>query len=164
MKKIILILALMSFNVNANEIEEVVVVGAKIYQGVADPTSDNILTTIEPTKPFVLGAFNGLQLSGTDTKHTGVFKNGIPVNDPSSGWYDFGQDLSTNQRVTIISGANSVRYGSGSMAGVVLLEDDFGKGFYTTVSTDKTKMMVEHEFFQIATYRGTSGSVKTDND
>lgn len=178
MKYIILILTLISFNVNAieetvlkplpllplNEIEEVVVVGAKIYQGVADPTSDNILTTIEPTRPFVIGAFNGLQLSGTDTKHTGVFKNGIPVNDPSSGWYDFGQDLSTNQKVTIISGANSVRYGSGSMAGVVLLEDDFGKGFYTTLSTDKTKMMVEHEFFQIATYRGTSGSVKTDND
>ena len=106
---------------------------------IAEPTEDNILETIQPTKTFMLGGFNGIQLSGTDTKHTGVFKNGVPVNDPSSGWYDFGHDLSTGQKITVITGANSVRFGSGSMAGVVLLEENFGRNLFTQVAEDETK-------------------------
>lgn len=159
-----LVLMMISFDTAANEIEEVIVVGSKSYVGVADPSSDNILATIEPTRSFALGAFNGLQLSGTDTKHNLVYKNGVPVNDPSSGWYDFGHDLTTNQKVTVITGANSVRFGSSSMAGVVLIEDNFGRGLYTTVAEDKTKVVVEHEYVQVAYYKGTYGSVKTDNE
>lgn len=154
---------LFSITIEAKEIEEVVVVGAYVAEDIAEPTEDNILETIQPTKTFMLGGFNGIQLSGTDTKHTGVFKNGVPVNDPSSGWYDFGHDLSTGQKVTVITGANSVRFGSGSMAGVVLLEDNFGRSLFTQVAEDETKAMVEYDYFQIAYYKGTQGSVKSTN-
>ena len=99
----------------------------------------------------MLGGFNGIQLSGTDTKHTGVFKNGVPVNDPSSGWYDFGHDLSTGQKVTVITGANSVRFGSGSMAGVVLLEDNFGRSLFTQVAEDETKQYLNMIIFKLPT-------------
>ena len=45
-------------------------------------------------------------------------------NLPGSAWYDFGTDLATGQEVKIISGANSVVYGSGSIAGTVLIKDN----------------------------------------
>ena len=153
----------LSTGIQANEVEEVIVVGAKTYTSDASPYSDNVLKDIQPTRPFVIGGFNGLQLFGTDTKHTGVFKNGVPVNDSSSGWYDFGHDITTGQRVTVISGANSVRFGSGSMAGVVLLEEDFGRRAFHTMSGNHTKTIVEYDYFSLAHYKRNDGSVRSDN-
>ena len=160
-------LAMLSFGSIADDVEETIVVGAKVYNGYADPLyDDNLLESIQYTKKFIaggLGGFHGIQLNGTDTKHTAVYKNGVPVNDPSSGWYDFGTDLPAHQDITVISGPNSARFGSGSMAGVVLLEDDFGRSLFTQVAEDETKAMVEYDYFQIAYYKGTKGSVKSTN-
>ena len=63
-------LAMLSLGAYA-EIEEITVVGAKIYNGYADPVYDNnLLESIDYTKRYVaggLGGFHGLQLNGTDT-------------------------------------------------------------------------------------------------
>ena len=48
-----------------------------------------------------------------------------------SAWYDFGTDLATGQEVKIISGANSVVYGSGSIAGTVLIKDNIPTRCYS---------------------------------
>ena len=122
-------LAMLSLVAYAEEIEETIVIGSKVYNGYADPTYDNnLLESIDYTKRYIaggMGGFHGIQLNGTDSKHTAVYKNGVPVNDPSSGWYDFGNDLLAFQNIKLISGPNSVQFGSGSMAGVVLIEDNF---------------------------------------
>ena len=62
-----------------------------------------------------------LQERGAQTVHTTVYKNGIPQNTPGSAWYDFGHDIVSGQNVKVISGANGVMYGSGSIAGAVLI-------------------------------------------
>ena len=169
-------LAMLSFGAIADDVEETIVVGAKVYNGYADPLyDDNLLESIQYTKKFIaggLGGFHGIQLNGTDTKHTAVYKNGVPVNDPSSGWYDFGTDLPAHQDITVISGPNSARFGSGSMAGVVLIEDNFERQFTAEVAEDITKVIASYEWYpesqevgvQVAHYNGTTGSAMTYND
>ncbi len=168
-------LAMLSFGAIAEEIEETIVVGAKVYDGYADPLyDDNILESIQYTKKFVaggLGGFHGIQLNGTDTKHTAVYKNGVPVNDPSSGWYDFGTDLPAHQDISVISGPSSARFGSGSMAGVVLIEDNFERNLTAELAEDMTRLVASYEWYpevqevgvQVAHYKGTNGSAMTYN-
>ena len=64
-----------------------------------------------------------------------------------SAWYDFGTDLATGQEVKIISGANSVVYGSGSIAGTVLIKDNIEQGVTARLGTQ------EHRFVSIAPNR-----------
>ena len=118
-----------------------------------------------------MGGFHGIQLNGTDTKHTAVYKNGVPVNDPSSGWYDFGNDLPAHQNIRTISGPNSAKYGSGSMAGVVLIEDNFERNLTAELAEDMTRLVASYEWYpevqevgvQVAHYKGTNGSAMTYN-
>ena len=165
-------LAMLSLGAYA-EVEEITVVGAKIYNGYADPVYDNnLLESIDYTKRYVaggLGGFHGLQLGGTDTKHTAVYKNGMPVNDPSSGWYDFGTDLVTHQNIKVITGPNSVKFGSGSMAGAVLIEDNFERNLTVEGAKDQRSIVASYEWYpstqevgvQVAHYKGSNGSVMT---
>ncbi len=152
----------------SNDVEEVIVVGSKITNSYGDPEYDSsIIEVIDPTRVFQpggLGGFVGSTLNGTDVKHTAVYKNGIPVNDSGSGWYDFGQDLPGWQDVKIVGGPNSVLYGSSSMAGTVLIEDTFDKYFFARGGENIGYVAGGNEIFQVHRYRGTSGSVKTDND
>ena len=110
-------------------------------------------------------------MNGTDTKHTAVYKNGVPVNDPSSGWYDFGTDLPAHQDISVISGPSSARFGSGSMAGVVLIEDNFERNLTAELAEDMTRLVASYEWYpevqevgvQVAHYKGTNGSAMTYN-
>ena len=104
----ILFLSLIATEAVASDIEEVVVVGANETFGSSQPEYDNslleavdVFSVFQPGGP---GGFAGVSLSGTDVKHTAVFRNGIPVNDPGGGWFDFGTELPTFQDFTIISG------------------------------------------------------------
>jgi outer membrane cobalamin receptor len=163
-----LLFALLTTTATAEEVEEVIVVGAYIVEGNADVEyDDTLLESIMPTKSYVAGgpgAFQGIMLNGTDTKHTAVYKNGVPVNDPSSGWFDFGTELITGQNTKLISGPNSVQFGSGSMSGVVLIEDDLKqREFISKIADDKTSLFTSIDGFQLAHYKGTNGSVRSDN-
>ena len=132
---------LMSAVAKASDIEEVIVIGANTSYGYADPETDySIIEALDPTRtyqPGGIGGFVGATTHGTDTKHTTVYRNGIPVNDPGSGWYDFGTELPTFQTMTTISGPNSALYGSSSMAGTILMEDNFdGKNMFMRLGDD----------------------------
>ena len=74
------------------------------------------------------GAFQGYNERGAQTVHTAVYRNGVPANEPGSAWYNFGADIITGETVKIITGANGVVYGSGSIAGTVLIKDTINKG------------------------------------
>ena len=170
MKKVILIfVAFLATSLSAEaKVEEIVVVGANVSYGYSDPeTDDSVIEAIEPIKiytPGRLGGFAGATINGTDTKHTSVYRNGIPVNDTGAGWYDFGTDLPMWQSYLIISGPNSVLFGSSSMAGTIIMEDDyFEKGIYLKGNIDQQMLLAGNTWLQLGRYGGTRGSVKIDN-
>ena len=154
--------------VMASDIEEVVVVGSNISKGYSQPEYDNsVIEAIDPTRvyqPGGVGGFVGATTHGTDVKHTTVYRNGIPVNDPGSGWYDFGTEVPTFQTFTKISGPNSALYGTSSMAGTILMEDTFdGNNFFSKAGDGLFFVQGGTDWFQVSRYKGSNGSVKTDN-
>ena len=129
---VFMMLMFVADKVSADEIEEVVVTAQQEKELKADPTTNKtLISAILPAftyNPGGYGGFVGFNERGAQTNHTAVFINGIPANDPGAGWYDFGHDIASGQEVKVVSGANSVIYGSGSMAGTVLIQDTIDKG------------------------------------
>ena len=168
MKTAIVILLMLLPTVALAEVEEILVVGATISEGYSDPAHDNsAIEAVESTKVYTPGGpggFAAVGMNGTDSKHTTVYRNGVPVNDPSSGWYDFGIDLPTWQSYQKISGPNSALFGSSSMAGTILIEDTFDKHVFYKGGDSSQFITGGNDWFQIARYKGSIGSVKTTND
>ena len=167
---VVLVVAFLATSVYAqqSDVEELIVVGSTITNGFSDPETDNLaIEAIEPIKVYApggRGGFIGATLKGTDVKNTAVFRNGIPVNDPGSGWYDFGVDIPAYQSYKVISGPNSVLFGSSSMAGTVLIEDEYWKDvFYSKGGEDQNYVMFGNKHLLVSRYHGTSGSVMTNN-
>ena len=113
---------------DSNLIEEIVVVGTVSQVDTTDVTDDmSIIEIVMPATSFVAGGyggFAGFNERGTQTTHTTVYRNGVPANDSGSGWYDFAHDVVSGlETVNIVSGPNSVLYGSGSLGGTVFIND-----------------------------------------
>jgi len=151
----------------AQEIEEIVVIGAVVYESESDPSVDiNVLETIMPaaTVSGGYGSFMGYNERGTQTVHTTIFRNGVPANDAGSGWYDFGHDFATgNEKVKIVNGPNSVLYGSGSLGGAVFITDDLQDG---SVIRAGSSTFVSHtgNGVNLSYFDADNDSVRTDND
>ena len=165
---VIILLAMLSVKAMASDIEEVIVIGANISNGYSNPETDtSLIEALDPTRiyqPGGLGGFVGATPNGTDVKHTTVYRNGIPVNDPGSGWYDFGTETPTFQSFKIISGPNSALYGSSSMAGTILMEDHFdGNNMFIKTGDGLYSIQGGTDWFHLSSYKGSNGSVKTDN-
>lgn len=154
---------------NADEVEEVLVVGQQEELYKTDPVSSNrLISTILPAftyNPGGYGGFIGYNEKGTQTTHTSVLVNGIPANEPGSGWYNFAHDVVSGEKVKVVSGANSVMYGSGSIAGTVLIQDTIDSG--TTVRLqpggDRYFRVAPVDQIQLVTIRDSMGSVRNDN-
>jgi len=165
----ILFLCMIASEAVASDLEEIIVVGAKESIGYSQPEYDNsVIEGLDSTKiyqPGGVGGFAGHSPNGTDVKHTAVYRNGIPVNDPGSGWYDFGTDLPSFQSYKTIHGPNSSLYGSSSMAGTILIEDNFdGREFFLKTGEKLNYLIGGTDWFQVSRYKGSNGSVKTDNN
>ncbi len=68
------------------------------------------------------GGFSAIRIRGAEGEHTLTLIDGVRVNDPSApgGGFDFGNLLTgTIQRVEVLRGPNSVRWGSQAIGGVV---------------------------------------------
>ncbi len=66
------------------------------------------------------GAPVSVHIRGAESNHTLVFIDGVKVNSPLSGEYDFAHLLSFDiERVEIIRGAGSTLYGSGAIGGII---------------------------------------------
>jgi outer membrane cobalamin receptor len=157
----------------AQDIEDVIVVGANVVEESSDASQEvsliEIIMPAMPDMPGGYGGFAGYNERGTQTIHSTVYVNGIPANDSGSGWYDFAHDLSTgSESVKVVTGPNGVVYGSGSLGGAVFVTDSFESGLIVRGGES-------HEFlnwqtgketigFSITSFDVSNGSVKTDNE
>jgi len=164
---VFMLLMIVANEVQAQEIEEVVVTGATIYETESDPSTDvNVLESIIPeaTTSGGYGSFLGYTERGTQTIHTTIFRNGVPANDAGSGWYDFGHDFATgNENVKIVNGPTSVLYGSGSLGGAIFITDDLKDG---SIIRYGSNTFVSHtgSGFNLSYFDAKNDSVRTDND
>jgi len=168
MKKLF-VMALLASSVNAQPIEEIVVLGSNLNRITTDTQLDfSLIETISIDQPFTqggMGGFSGFRERGAQTIHTTVYRNGMPVNDPSTGWYDFGHIIPTGQeQVTVSHGSNSTLYGSGSLGGTVFIEDNITPGFNVRGGTDSALLSASTQRFNIAYAYGDNGSVMNTNN
>ena len=167
---LLLTIALMTpATVEAEEIEEVVVVAQQVQSTETSPvTSTRLISAIIPAftyNPGGYGGFIGYNERGAQTVHTTVYTNGIPANEPGSGWYNFGHDIVSGESVKVITGANGVLYGSGSIAGTVLIKDVINSG--STIrfegSTPSYLRIAPTDNFEYTKFRSDMPSVRNDN-
>lgn len=155
--------------VEANEIEEVIVVAQQVQLMETTPiTSTRLISAIMPAftySPGGYGGFVGYNERGAQTVHTTVYTNGIPANEPGSGWYNFGHDVVSGESVKVITGANGVLYGSGSIAGTVLIKDviDSGSTIRFEESTPSYLRIAPTDNFEYTKFRSDMPSVRNDN-
>ncbi len=129
---------------------EVVVTASKIEEGIGETTSGVTVIKGEEIEnmnvafvPDVLrkvpdlsvvqsggdGKLASVFLRGGDPKHTLVMIDGVKVNAPSTGGYDFsGISVEDIERIEIVKGAQSTIYGSEAMAGVINIITKKGEG------------------------------------
>ena len=157
----------------AEEIEEVIVVGAVVQEAVSDVNQNvSLIEVVMPAMPHVAGGYGGFagyNERGTQTIHSTIYVNGIPANDSGSGWYDFAHDLVTgSENVKIVTGPNGVMFGSGSLGGAVFLTDTFDTGL--TIRAGEDHEFANYQYgsedlgFSVTSFDVSNGSVRTDND
>jgi len=165
---LVMFFMMVAFETKAEDIEEVIVTAQQVETTEADPlTTTTIVESILPEFTWTAGgagAFQGYNERGAQTVHTSVYKNGIPSNTPGSAWYDFGHDIVSGQSVKVISGANGVMYGSGSIAGTVLIEDTIERSVTAKLGSDKERYIsvAPTSWFQYTDYT-TDQQARNDN-
>jgi vitamin B12 transporter len=75
------------------------------------------------------GGQTSVFIRGADANHTKVLIDGIDVNDPSAGVFDFGQMLTSNiARVEVLRGPEGSLYGPDALGGVINIVTREGSG------------------------------------
>jgi vitamin B12 transporter len=70
-----------------------------------------------------MGKLTDVRLRGADPRHTLVLFDGIPLNGPWLGSFDFGDFMGAGEnRVEVFGGAASSLYGSGAVGGVIQIQ------------------------------------------
>ena len=165
---VFMLFMLWASEVKGDEIEEIVVTAQQEMELKADPVEDtSLIEVILPAFTYNAGGYGGFigyNERGAQTNHTAVFVNGIPANDPGAGWYDFGHDIAHGQEIKVITGANSVIYGSGSMAGTVLIQDTIEHGITFRRGDNQYIRVAPAEQIEFSLFDGSNGSARNDND
>ena len=165
---VFMLFMLWASEVKGDEIEEIVVTAQQEMELKADPVEDtSLIEVILPAFTYNAGGYGGFigyNERGAQTNHTAVFVNGIPANDPGAGWYDFGHDIAHGQEIKVITGANSVIYGSGSMAGTVLIQDTIEHGITFRRGDNQYIGVAPAEQIEFSLFDGSNGSARNDND
>ncbi len=132
------------------KVEEVVVTASRLEEPQEETTSEIIVITAEEIErtnaqkvPDVLmnvadlnipqnggkGKTAEVLLRGGAPRHTLVMIDGVKVNSPTTGGFDFGGlDVDDIERIEIVKGPQSTMYGSEAMTGVIHIITKKGKG------------------------------------
>ena len=165
---VFMLFMLWASEVKGDEIEEVIVTAQQEKVVKADPVvNSRLFNVVMPTFTWNAGGYGGFigyNERGAQTVHTSVFVNGIPANDPGASWYDFGHDVAVGQSIKIVSGANGVIYGSGSIAGTILIKDEIETGLTVRRGGDELIRVAVNDAIEVSSFKGSIGSVRTDND
>ncbi|TAJ98546.1 MAG: TonB-dependent receptor [Candidatus Manganitrophaceae bacterium] len=103
-----------------------------------------------------LGATTSVFTRGTDSAHTLVLIDGVPVNDPNSGAFDFSNLTVDNiERIEVIRGPQSTLYGSDAIGGVIQIFTKKGQGPPTT-----TLSLEAGAYYTFRENAGVSGSTE----
>jgi len=150
------------------QLEEILVIGSVPQTTQTNVETDfTLIESISIDQPFTqggIGGFAGFRERGAQTIHTTVYRNGMPVNDPSTGWYDFAHVTPTGQElVTVSHGANSTLYGSGSLGGTVFIEDTIKPGYNIRAGTNSALVSGSTERFSASYLYGDNDSVMNTN-
>jgi len=92
------------------------------YYGINDVKSALSLSGVNSFQSGSIGQQTSVFMRGTNSNHTLVLLNGIPINDQSTtnGLYDFGQDFLSNiNTIEIYKGPSSVNFGPDAIGGAV---------------------------------------------
>ena len=165
---VFMLFMLWASEVKGDEIEEVIVTAQQEKVVKADPVvNSRLFNAVMPAFTWNAGGYGGFigyNERGAQTVHTSVFVNGIPANDPGASWYDFGHDVAVGQSIKIVSGANGVVYGSGSIAGTILIKDEIETGLTVRRGGDELIRVAVNDAIEVSSFKGSIGSVRTDND
>lgn len=148
-------------------LEEIVITATKIAEPLAETTSDLVVIKEDEIKrmnvEFVtdvlrkIPELNLIQNGGTgqtatvflrggDSRHTLVMIDGVKVQNPNTGSFDFsGISVDDIERIEIVKGPQSTLYGSEAMAGVI--------NIITKKGTGKPKVDVSVESGSFGTYK-----------
>ena len=149
-------------------IEEIVVVAQQVQTTDVNPeNTSRLISAVIPAftyNPGGYGGFIGFNQTGAQAVHTSVFVNDVPANEPGSGLYDFGHDIATGQTVKVITGPNGVLYGSGSIAGTVLIQDTIQSGLIFRHGSNHSHLSIAPtDNFQLTKFESHHPSVRNDN-
>ncbi|WP_038056593.1 TonB-dependent receptor plug domain-containing protein [Thermodesulfobacterium hydrogeniphilum] len=154
-------------NKTSTEIPEVVVTASKIKEPISETTSNVIVITEKDIKKrnmqFVTDVLRTISeinltqyggpgksasvfLRGGNSDQVLVMIDGVKVNDPTSGGFNFGTlSVDDIEKIEIIEGPQSTLYGSEAMAGVINIITKKGKG--------KPKIEASFETGSFGTYK-----------
>ena len=109
---------------NSKEVNKKVFTKKMIIESGANDAFDllKLVSGIDYYQSGQKGQTGAIFLRGSESNHTLVLLNGIPINDQSAtnGIHDFGQDfIQTVQQVEIFKGSNGVHFGSDAIGGAV---------------------------------------------